>query len=100
MFFVCLVTLDPKYNEASMITDHDIPLIAQEEEIAKIEWMDVDDYSNQELWSKSPLYQEVNAAMKRVVDEMTKDVSDTKGDQGPHVGMKEDGMPTSGIIRK
>lgn len=75
MFFVCLVTLNPKYEDAwssSSVNNGDIPLVAQVEEIAMIDWMEVEEYSGQELWCESPLYQEMNAAIKRTADEVRK----------------------------
>jgi len=38
-------------------------LQAQEHEIADIQWMSVEEYANQEVWLKSPVYLELNQAI-------------------------------------
>ena len=68
MFFVCLLKLAPKYME--MLKDgKSIPLIPQEEEIEKVQWMDLEDFCDQDLWKGSPLYQEMNSAIIRAVND-------------------------------
>jgi len=82
MFFVCLVTLNPKYQDAwSSENNGDIPLVAQKEEIEMIDWMEIDEYSSQDLWCESPLYQEMNSAIKRMADEVRKNCYNV-GDNG------------------
>jgi 8-oxo-dGTP pyrophosphatase MutT (NUDIX family) len=54
LFFVCqMQLLDPNAKWQP-----------QEEEIADIRWMPVEDYCNQETWQKSPVYTSLNAAIK------------------------------------
>mmetsp|Transcript_26733 Transcript_26733/g.54679 ORF Transcript_26733/g.54679 Transcript_26733/m.54679 type:complete len:463 (-) Transcript_26733:23-1411(-) len=65
MFFVCLLRLDPKYDEA-LREGGDIELAPQEEEIADASWIDMESYANQEVWQASPLYKEMNDAMLSV----------------------------------
>jgi 8-oxo-dGTP pyrophosphatase MutT (NUDIX family) len=75
MFFVCLLKLAPKYME--MLNDgKSIPLIPQEEEIEKVQWMDLEDFCGQDLWRGSPLYQEMNNAIVRAVNDS---IRETKG---------------------
>lgn len=62
VFVVCLCKLAPKY-ELLIQGGEDIPLIPQEEEILKAEWIDYDTYANQGLWKGSPLYEEMNRVM-------------------------------------
>lgn len=62
MFFVCLLRLDPKYDEF-LQRGEEIQLIAQEEEIAQASWINMQDFANQELWQTSPLYKLMNDSM-------------------------------------
>lgn len=64
MFVVCLLELDPKYKEA-LEKGKEIPLVPQEEEIAMIDWMELKDFCDQDLWQGSPLYEEMNNAIIR-----------------------------------
>jgi len=66
VFVVCLCKLAPKY-ELLLERGEDIPLIPQEEEILKAEWIDYDTYANQGLWKGSPLYEEMNRVMMLAV---------------------------------
>jgi ADP-ribose pyrophosphatase YjhB (NUDIX family) len=58
LFFVCLM---------SPIATHEQQVTAQEEEIAEVKWMDMDEFCAQEVWQGSPVYKELNAAMMEVV---------------------------------
>ena len=62
LFFVCLLTLPPDIAEQQSTTFLE-NLKPQEHEIADIRWMTVEDYANQEIWQKSPVYQELNQAI-------------------------------------
>jgi len=62
MFFVCLCRLKPEY-EQTVKNGGDIELIPQEEEILMADWIDMDFYATQGVWSESPLYKEMNGAM-------------------------------------
>jgi len=64
LFFVCLLRLDSQYYEE----DNSIPLHAQEDEIAQLQWMEIEDYATQKLWIGSPLYEEMNNALRRRAD--------------------------------
>ncbi len=55
MFVVCLLKLSPKYDKL-LEENKEIILTPQEEEIAMISWMDLDEFSGQDLWQSSPLY--------------------------------------------
>ena len=70
LFFVCWMKLDDEGQE----------FVKQEEEIADIRWMPIREFADQELWQKSPVYQEMNEAMIRAVE----------ADQG---GMQEVTLP-------
>lgn len=65
LFFICLMSLDPKFYKDG----EDVKLVPQEEEIASIDWMDIEEFSNQDHWVRSPLYNTLNNAMKDTVDE-------------------------------
>eukprot|EP00588_Corethron_pennatum_P005480 CAMPEP_0194289492 /NCGR_PEP_ID=MMETSP0169-20130528/39161_1 /TAXON_ID=218684 /ORGANISM="Corethron pennatum, Strain L29A3" /LENGTH=400 /DNA_ID=CAMNT_0039036783 /DNA_START=97 /DNA_END=1299 /DNA_ORIENTATION=+ len=69
MFFVCLLRLAPKYHEL-LKEGREIELVKQEEEIAAIDWMEMDRFGSQDLWTGSPLYTELNDAVVQVVDSM------------------------------
>ena len=65
MFFVCLCKLSAKYEK--LVEDgKEIELLPQEEEILCADWIDIEDYAKQQLWSDSPLYKEMNEAILRV----------------------------------
>lgn len=51
--------------------DDDLVLTPQENEIAAVKWMDMDDFCKQDLWQRSPIYMELNEAMRRAVHEGT-----------------------------
>ena len=76
MFTVCSCTLSPIYDDVLYNTKDDngeggdVELIPQEEEIADIKWMDVEEYASQELWNKSPLYQELHSSIFALVNDM------------------------------
>jgi len=58
LFFVC---------QMSPVATHEQQVTAQEEEIAAVKWMDMDEFCAQETWQKSPVYKELNAAMMQAV---------------------------------
>ena len=62
MFFVCLCSLQPKYEQL-LKQGGEIELLPQEEEILCADWIDLEDYAVQGLWTQSPLYKEMNRAM-------------------------------------
>ena len=68
LFFICLMRLqhDNQCND-----DDDLVLTPQENEIAAVKWMDMDDFCKQDLWQRSPIYMELNEAMRRAVREGT-----------------------------
>lgn len=84
MFFVCLCKLAPKY-EALLKQGGDIELLPQEEEILMAEFIDFEDYADQALWKDSPLYQEMNGAMRKGIGILAAD---------------EDGDESHGFIAK
>jgi 8-oxo-dGTP pyrophosphatase MutT (NUDIX family) len=71
MFFVCLLRLAPKYEEG-LKNGVEVPLLAQEEEIADIAWMEMEDFAGQDTWQGSPLYEELNGSMIRVANSVIK----------------------------
>ena len=75
MFTVCSCKLSPIYDDVLYNRkDCDVELIPQEEEIADIKWMDLDEYATQELWNKSPLYQEMHSSIYSLVKNMQNNV--------------------------
>jgi len=62
MFFVCLCKLATKY-ETLVNQGGEIELLPQEEEILCADWIDMEDYAVQGVWTQSPLYKEMNRAM-------------------------------------
>lgn len=70
MFFVCLLRLAPKYEEG-LKNGVEIPLRAQEEEIADVGWMKAEDFAAQSSWQGSPLYDEVNGNIVRAANSRT-----------------------------
>jgi len=63
MFFVCQLRLSPKYSN-DLKSGIEIELKPQEEEIADAKWVDMEEFFKQPLWTSSPLYNEMNAALK------------------------------------
>ncbi len=55
LFFICKLRLDDPHQTPKL----------QEEEIVALKWMSPTEYANQELWSQSPVYQELNASILR-----------------------------------
>ena len=62
MFFVCLCRLAPEYEER-LKNGGELELRPQEEEIQSAEWIDMEDYSSQNIWRESSQYTEMNLAM-------------------------------------
>jgi ADP-ribose pyrophosphatase YjhB (NUDIX family) len=56
LFFVCRMQLN----------DSKAQWKAQEEEIADIRWMSVDEYCSQERWQGSPVYEALNESIRKV----------------------------------
>ena len=100
MFFVCLLHLSPKYKEG-LKKGIEVQLVAQEEEIADIKWMDMEDFAAQDLWQGSPLYQELNNAMIRVANSVMKEYESenngtadcSKTDEGEQCGLIAKNLP-------
>jgi 8-oxo-dGTP pyrophosphatase MutT (NUDIX family) len=69
LFFVCLATLTRTNNEDDNNYDEMLKDFHNQshDEIANIQWMDVDEYANQKIWKLSPLYKEMNDAVRRCV---------------------------------
>lgn len=72
MFCVCLCKLAPEY-EQRLKEGGEIDLVPQEEEILMADWIDFDSYTNQGLWKGSPLYEEMNQAMMRAIENSNDD---------------------------
>jgi 8-oxo-dGTP pyrophosphatase MutT (NUDIX family) len=66
LFFVCLLSLPQQ--SSSLLTN----LQAQEHEIADICWMPIKEYADQEVWQKSPAYQNLNQAILDAADNQLK----------------------------
>lgn len=64
MFFVCQLTVAPRYLQELQEEGKEIELCPQEEEIAHAKWVDVDEYFSQPLWLSSPLYTKMNEALQ------------------------------------
>jgi 8-oxo-dGTP pyrophosphatase MutT (NUDIX family) len=80
MFFVCLLRLAPKYEE-DLKNGIEVPLHPQEEEIADIAWMKMEDFAGQESWQGSPLYEELNGTTIKVAKLIMQE-SKNKDDKG------------------
>mmetsp|Transcript_29997 Transcript_29997/g.45144 ORF Transcript_29997/g.45144 Transcript_29997/m.45144 type:complete len:398 (-) Transcript_29997:75-1268(-) len=87
MFFVCLCKLAPKY-ETLVKQGGEIELLPQEEEILCADWIDMEDYAVQGVWTQSPLYKEMNRAM---IDAARK---------GIEYSSSEDGDEAHGFVSK
>ena len=55
LFFVCRLTLKDAQQQWQI----------QEDEIADIQWMSVQEYCNQERWQGSPVYQALNDSIQK-----------------------------------
>lgn len=72
LFFICLVKLEnPKQTP-----------VLQEEEIVDLQWMTTEEYANQDLWSESPVYQELNASIMRAARHETAGMVEVKMEVG------------------
>jgi len=78
LFFICSMRLDPKYYD----DQEEVTLVPQEEEIARIGWMDIDEFSNQGHWVKSPLYSTLNLAMREIVEEAKSETDEAEKSKG------------------
>jgi len=77
LFFVCLATFSSSHGQEYIDPNHpqhtgnnktiQSVMNQQHDEIANIQWMDVEEYANQKLWKVSPLYYEMNDAVRRCV---------------------------------
>ncbi len=98
MFIVCSLHLSSKYHDLLKQNDddgdskkkYDIELIPQEEEIANISWMDVDEFANQPLWQQSPLYKELNGSIQKFVKN---DCCNGDGQSSQHHGLIAKTLP-------
>jgi ADP-ribose pyrophosphatase YjhB (NUDIX family) len=73
LFFVCRVRLDHPDQSWTI----------QEEEIADIQWMSVEDYCGQDRWQGSPVYETINESIRKIsVLEMEKQQEEKKGGPG------------------
>jgi ADP-ribose pyrophosphatase YjhB (NUDIX family) len=57
LFFVCRMSLDDPNNASNWHP--------QEDEIADIRWMHVEDYCSQALWQDSPVYESLNDSIRK-----------------------------------
>jgi ADP-ribose pyrophosphatase YjhB (NUDIX family) len=67
LFFVCHMALTPQESDNDKDNkdkDNHIAWTPQEEEIADIQWMSVDEYCQQNLWQGSPLYETLNESIR------------------------------------
>jgi ADP-ribose pyrophosphatase YjhB (NUDIX family) len=64
LFFVCLMKL--RHSDDGETTKN-VALVPQEEEIAAIQWMDIDAFCAQAVWQRSPVYLELNEAIRRAL---------------------------------
>jgi len=99
MFVVCLLELDPKYKEA-LENGKEVPLVPQEEEIAMIEWMELKDFCDQDLWQGSPLYGEMNNAIVRAASRSLGELKQDKGIVDSDSGDKKQFNSDCGFIAK
>ena len=95
MFFVCLLKLDPKYENM----DSDIELTPQEEEIEDIGWTNFTDFTNQNRWQGSPLYQEMHKTIHEAIEDSRDSSTQLKGEQGEN-SCDEKNSRTCGMIAK
>lgn len=99
MFVVCLLKLDPKYEEA-LKDGKEVPLVPQEEEIAMIDWMDLKDFCDQDLWQGSPLYGEMNNAIVRAASQSMGELKQDKSIVDSALGDKKQDNSDCGFIAK
>ena len=92
MFTVCSCKLSPIYDDVLYNQkDGDVELIPQEDEIADIQWMEVEEFANQKLWTMSPLYQELHSSIYSLVNTMKNEESDDgKIDDGTRTCTRSD----------
>jgi len=95
MFFVCLLKLDPKYEKMG----NEIELKPQEEEIKDIGWMDFTDFTNQNRWQGSPLYEEMHKTIQEAIEVSRENSNGAEQEHGEHDSKEK--MPSShGMVAK
>mmetsp|Transcript_6396 Transcript_6396/g.12059 ORF Transcript_6396/g.12059 Transcript_6396/m.12059 type:complete len:445 (+) Transcript_6396:149-1483(+) len=99
MFFVCLLHLSQQHKE-KLQRGIEIPLIPQEEEIAKIKWMSMDEFAAQDVWQNSPLYKEMNDAMIRVANSVLRESKTSKGTNCLDAEVDDGGQGQCGFVAK
>lgn len=70
LFFVCLLNVDTEKYRNDIDAKRDIVLTPQEEEIAAATWIELEQFTGQDIWMTSPLYKEMNDAMIRATKEL------------------------------
>lgn len=73
LFFVCRMNLVPQQQTWTI----------QQEEIADIQWMDVQDYCSQPRWQGSPVYEAMNDSIRKV-SEVACQQMQQRNDEGDH----------------
>jgi len=66
LFFVCQMSLTSSPSSSTDPEQKYSSWKIQEEELADIQWMKVDDYCSQKTWQESPVYQKLNDSIQRV----------------------------------
>ena len=84
LFFVCHMTLTPQESDKNDNNNNDdkdnlVAWTPQEEEIADIQWMSVDDYCQQNLWQGSPLYEALNESIRTLSSQLVKRQQEQEG---------------------
>lgn len=74
MFFICLLEIDDENENGD-----EIVLKPQEEEIANIKWMSIDEFTQQQVWVDSPLFTEMHSSIIHVIKEKQAAALKTEG---------------------
>lgn len=72
LFFVCQMKLLLNHKKTNNDGSAEIVFQPCEDEIAAIRWMPVEEYCNQEVWQLSPVYKELNDAVRKASSRATK----------------------------
>ena len=71
LFFVCHMKLDDQKNSFTNDEKNEVIWKPQEDEIADIKWMPVQDFCEQDRWQGSPLYTTLNNLILKLSDSVT-----------------------------
>mmetsp|Transcript_35485 Transcript_35485/g.85874 ORF Transcript_35485/g.85874 Transcript_35485/m.85874 type:complete len:645 (+) Transcript_35485:140-2074(+) len=77
LFFVCHMKLDDQKNSFTDDKENEVIWKPQEDEIADIKWMSVQEYCDQDRWQGSPLYTTLNNLILKLSESVASSVRES-----------------------